>query len=375
MSVTHAVPDPLPTGTSREREPLQLCEAREQGAEKQETGGKGRSTHGSNLCLLQVVRAKEKKSGDEITATAPASTRNMRTSGRSIHAMDQIPIPMMGALSGRKVSRQAASRFVASHGSHGRSPMAGVSWNEAEHLAFLKGLQVFGKGQWKQISRYYVPTRTPTQVASHAQKHFLRLAGNTKRRSKFTDVERGLISSALRGQQVSEQHSGSSAGDQHQMLARSGIQQEDKLVPWGLKDGQPGQLLVGLQSRMGVPPVDSTGMALGIPLPEIPALEAHMPGKIPMLKVLPGRIKAMCTTIRPASPSPSQKMKNDAVEQRKKGGKEEKIANTGQRQGPKRSKKTSSDDSELSDAGVEGASALEALAGIAAALAEEQQML
>lgn len=43
------------------------------------------------------------------------------------------------------VSKQAASRFVASHASHSRSPMAGVSWNEAEHLAFLKGLQVFGK--------------------------------------------------------------------------------------------------------------------------------------------------------------------------------------------------------------------------------------
>lgn len=232
------------------------------------------------------------------------------------------------------------------------------------------------QGQWKQISRYYVPTRTPTQVASHAQKHFLRLAGNTKRRSKFTDVERGLMSSALRGQQASEQHSGSSAEGLQQMLAQSGIQQEDKVGPWGLKDGQPRQLLVGLQSRMGVPPVDSTGMALGIPLPEIPALEAHMPGKIPMLKVLPGRIKAMCTTIRPASPSPSQKMKNEALEKRKKSGRDEKLLKSGQRQGqPKRSKKTASDDSELSDAGVEGASALEALAGIAAALAEEQQML
>lgn len=216
-----------------------------------------------------------------------------------------------------------------------------------------------------------MPTRTPTQVASHAQKHFLRLAGNTKRRSKFTDVERGLMSSALRGQQASEQHSVSSAGDQHQLLAQSGMQQEDNVVPWGLKDGQQRQFLVGLQSRMGVPPVDSTGMALGIPLPEIPALEAHMPGKIPMLKVLPGRIKAMCTTIRPASPSPSQKMKNDAVEKRKKGGKDAKLLSKGQ---PKRAKKTSSDDSELSDACVEGASALEALAGIAAALAEEHQI-
>lgn len=249
-------------------------------------------------------------------------------------------------------------------------------WGKICVITYLiVGFVVF-QGQWKQISRYYVPTRTPTQVASHAQKHFLRLAGNTKRRSKFTDVERGLMSSALRGQQTSEQHSGSLADVRHQVLAQSGIQQEDKLVPWELKDGQPRQLLVGLQSRMGVPPVDSTGMALGIPLPEIPALEAHMPGKIPMLKVLPGRIKAMCTTIRPASPSPSQKMNNEALEKRKKKGRDEKLVKSGQRQGqPKRSKKTVSDDSELSDAGVEGVSALEALAGIAAALAEEHQML
>lgn len=49
------------------------------------------------------------------------------------------------------------------------------------------------QGQWKQISRYHVPTRTPTQVASHAQKHFLRLSGGTKRRSRFTAVEESLM--------------------------------------------------------------------------------------------------------------------------------------------------------------------------------------
>ena len=56
-------------------------------------------------------------------------------------------------------------------------------------FSFLELLQ----GQWKQISRYYVPSRTPTQVASHAQKHFLRLSGGTKRRSRFTAVEESLL--------------------------------------------------------------------------------------------------------------------------------------------------------------------------------------
>ena len=45
------------------------------------------------------------------------------------------------------------------------------------------------QGQWKSISRYYVPSRTPTQVASHAQKHFLRQSGAQKRRSRFSAVE------------------------------------------------------------------------------------------------------------------------------------------------------------------------------------------
>lgn len=37
---------------------------------------------------------------------------------------------------------------------------------------FLKGLEACGKGNWKNIARYYVVTRTPSQVASHAQKYF-----------------------------------------------------------------------------------------------------------------------------------------------------------------------------------------------------------
>lgn len=40
---------------------------------------------------------------------------------------------------------------------------------------FLEGLRKLGKGNWKGISENYVTRRTPIQVASHAQKYFLRL--------------------------------------------------------------------------------------------------------------------------------------------------------------------------------------------------------
>lgn len=67
----------------------------------------------------------------------------------------------------------------------------GIPWTEEEHRLFLIGLKKVGKGDWRGISRNFVKTRTPTQVASHAQKYFLRrtnVNNRRRRRSSLFDI-------------------------------------------------------------------------------------------------------------------------------------------------------------------------------------------
>ena len=58
---------------------------------------------------------------------------------------------------------------------------------------FLVGLQKCGKGNWKQIAREFVVTKTQTQVASHAQKYHNRQnlsqgGKNNKKRASIHDI-------------------------------------------------------------------------------------------------------------------------------------------------------------------------------------------
>ncbi|KAM3374665.1 transcription factor MYB1R1 [Capsicum galapagoense] len=78
----------------------------------------------------------------------------------------------------------------------GRERKRGVPWTEEEHKLFLLGLQKVGKGDWRGISRNFVKTRTPTQVASHAQKYFLRRSNlnRRRRRSSLFDITTDSVS-------------------------------------------------------------------------------------------------------------------------------------------------------------------------------------
>ncbi|KAK1387681.1 hypothetical protein POM88_015859 [Heracleum sosnowskyi] len=86
----------------------------------------------------------------------------------------------------RKAEMKEEARNVTS-----RPKKRGVPWTMDEHDLFLRGLQQEGKGEWKTISRKYLPTKTPTQIASHAQKFEKRKYSKTppeKRRRSINDI-------------------------------------------------------------------------------------------------------------------------------------------------------------------------------------------
>ncbi|WMV57646.1 hypothetical protein MTR67_051031 [Solanum verrucosum] len=60
------------------------------------------------------------------------------------------------------------------------------------------GLKKFGKGDWKSISRHYVLSKTPTQVASHAQKYFSHRTSKTpvdRPRPSINDIQTVTVNS------------------------------------------------------------------------------------------------------------------------------------------------------------------------------------
>uniref|UniRef100_A0A0D9XJG4 Uncharacterized protein n=1 Tax=Leersia perrieri TaxID=77586 RepID=A0A0D9XJG4_9ORYZ len=71
------------------------------------------------------------------------------------------------------------------------TPNSGKSkfWTNDEHEMFLMGVNVYGRGDWKNISKFFVPSRTPSQVSSHAQKYFRRQEKTDKKqRYSINDV-------------------------------------------------------------------------------------------------------------------------------------------------------------------------------------------
>ncbi|KAI5067049.1 hypothetical protein GOP47_0017577 [Adiantum capillus-veneris] len=106
---------------------------------------------------------------------------------------------------GEPVEGYASDDLVHTNSSS-RERKKGVPWTEEEHRSFLLGLQKLGKGDWRGISRNFVKTRTPTQVASHAQKYFLRRNNLNKRRrrSSLFDITPDSVSCVLEEPELEE---------------------------------------------------------------------------------------------------------------------------------------------------------------------------
>jgi len=64
----------------------------------------------------------------------------------------------------------------------------------------LEGLHIYGRGYWKKISNY-IRTKDATQVASHAQKYFMRnnISQDQKKRKSIHDM---VLSQPMQVQEV-----------------------------------------------------------------------------------------------------------------------------------------------------------------------------
>lgn len=82
-------------------------------------------------------------------------------------------------------------RAVSEEGDGGRLPKKKAfcnSWTKEEHYLFLKGMQQYGHGLWKEISAV-VLTKSATQTQSHAQRNFMRREQRVKGKKSIYDLD------------------------------------------------------------------------------------------------------------------------------------------------------------------------------------------
>lgn len=126
---------------------------------------------------------------------------NYKGEEASSSSTKEVNLGYSGSVDGRRSNCGYSNGFSGTthdpigHGGKGNSRSEqerrkGIPWTEEEHRLFLLGLDKFGKGDWRSISRNFVISRTPTQVASHAQKYFIRLnsMNRDRRRSSIHDI-------------------------------------------------------------------------------------------------------------------------------------------------------------------------------------------
>lgn len=165
----------------------------------------GSSGHNSSICLTAADDSSSDISGigaGEIMLFGVRVKVDPMRKSVSMNNLSQYEQPATRESSNNNLDVSAAAAVAADTGyasaddavrnqSNGsRERKRGVPWTEEEHKQFLRGLQQVGKGDWRGISRNFVKTRTPTQVASHAQKYFLRRSNlnRRRRRSSLFDI-------------------------------------------------------------------------------------------------------------------------------------------------------------------------------------------
>ncbi|KAL3521373.1 hypothetical protein ACH5RR_019522 [Cinchona calisaya] len=148
----------------------------------------GYNGHNSRTCKCKGIKlfgVKINVTEDDHAKQKDEFIRKSKSTGNLEVYKDEYNVPDVddGYLSDGLIHESSGSKTT-----HERKK--GKPWSEDEHRSFLFGLEKLGKGDWKGISKNFVHSRTPTQVASHAQKYFLRMTATErkKRRSSVFDI-------------------------------------------------------------------------------------------------------------------------------------------------------------------------------------------
>ncbi|XP_068642811.1 transcription factor MYBS3-like [Aristolochia californica] len=160
----------------------------------------------------------------------------------------------------------------ASYSSNCRSERKkGIPWTEEEHRLFLVGLQKLGKGDWRGIARNFVVSRTPTQVASHAQKYFIRQSNSTrrKRRSSLFDMAPDVPSDRITGME-------------EQFLLPSETENRSQLPPVHLSLSRESERLESISSNAPTDPEDTVPSNSFMPPMLPPFYSAYIPIPFPV---------------------------------------------------------------------------------------------
>lgn len=219
----------------------------------------------------------------------------------------RVPLPAYAADGAAEEGGGGGKKGSGGGGTHGDKGSAksaeqerrkGIAWTEDEHRLFLLGLEKYGKGDWRSISRNFVISRTPTQVASHAQKYFIRLnsMNRERRRSSIHD-----ITSVNNGDPSTAQ--GPITGQTNGQAANPGKPSKQSPQPantppgvdaYGTTIGQP----------VGAPLVSAVGTPVTLPVSAPPHLAYGMRAPVPGA-VVPGAPVNIAPMPYPMPPPPS----------------------------------------------------------------------
>ncbi|CAI9761100.1 unnamed protein product [Fraxinus pennsylvanica] len=170
--------------------------------------------HNSRTCTISrwSVNGGLRLFGVQLELSSPSSIPIKKCF--SVDCLSSSPLPAASPSSSLSsivsINEKSDKAFVGSlsdgHLAQVKERRKGIPWTEEEHRMFLIGLEKLGKGDWRGISRNFVTTRTPTQVASHAQKYFLRQASLCKkRRSSLFDMVSDANSRTNSNQEVGQE--------------------------------------------------------------------------------------------------------------------------------------------------------------------------